>query len=53
MTYVIKQNGVPKCSGPMATFPDPVLRKQLKAGGCKIYVDGKLWREAKEKEKGG
>ena len=54
MTYVIKQNGVPKCSGPRwQRFQTRCFCKQLQAGGCKIYVDRKLWKEAKEKEKGG
>lgn len=33
--------------GPKSTFPNEEERKLLRAGGLKIYVEGKLYREGK------
>ena len=33
--------------GPKSTMPDANQRKSLRDGGCKIYVEGKLFREVK------
>ena len=33
--------------GPKSTMPDANQRKSLREGGYKIYVEGKLFREAK------
>jgi len=42
--FVIKQNGVAKCGGPYPEcFPNEAKLKSMRAGGCKIYVDGKLF----------
>ena len=45
--WTVKRDGVPLCSGPKATFPNVEERKMLRAGGLKIYVEGKLYREGK------
>lgn len=51
--YQIKQDGIAKCGGPMTTFPNAAERASLKRGGCKIYVDGKLYKEGDNgKQKG-
>jgi hypothetical protein len=42
-----KRDGVVIGHGPKSTMPSAEERKQLRAGGLKIYVEGKLYREGK------
>ena len=42
-----RRDGVVICHGPKKTMPSAEERKRLRAGGLKIYVEGKLYREAK------
>lgn len=42
-----RRDGVTLGHGPKATFPNAEERKTLRAGGLKIYVEGKLFREGK------
>ena len=42
-----RRDGMTVAHGPRSTFPDAVERKQLRSGGLKIYVEGKLYREEK------
>ena len=47
--FVVKQNGVAKAGGPYpAAFYDKKTIKAMQAAGCKVYVDGKLYKEPKE-----
>jgi len=51
-TYEVRQNGVTKEQGVYPEcFPDLEKRRTLRASGCKIFVDGKLYTEKKECEK--
>lgn len=43
-----RRDGVVISHGPKKTMPSVEERKRLRAGGLKIYVEGKLYREAKE-----
>lgn len=45
--WEVRRDGAPLASGPKSTMPDAKQRKSLREGGCKIYVEGKLFREAK------
>ena len=45
--WEVRRDGVPLAGGPKSTMPDAKQRKSLREGGCKIYVEGKLFREAK------
>ena len=45
--WEVRRDGVPLAGGPKSTMPDAKQRKSLRDGGCKIYVEGKLFREAK------
>lgn len=46
--WQVKRDGIPLASGPKSTMPDANQRKSMRAGGLKIYVEGKLYREAKQ-----
>lgn len=46
--WEVRRDGVPLASGPKSTMPDAEQRKSMREGGCKIYVEGKLFREAKK-----
>ena len=43
-----RRDGVVIGHGPKSTMPSAEDRKMLRAGGLKIYVEGKLYREGKE-----
>jgi hypothetical protein len=43
-----RRDGVVISHGPKKTMPSVEERKRLRAGGLKIYVEGKLYREGKE-----
>lgn len=43
-----RRDGVTVAFGPKSTFPAADERKSLRAGGHKIYVEGKLFREEKK-----
>ena len=45
--WQVRRGGVPLAGGPKSTMPDANQRKSLREGGCKIYVEGKLFREGK------
>ncbi len=45
--WEVRRDGVPLAGGPKSTMPDAKQRKSLREGGCKIYVEGKLFREVK------
>ena len=45
--WEVRRDGVPLAGGPKSTMPDAQQRKSMREGGCKIYVEGKLFREAK------
>lgn len=45
--WQVRRDGVPLASGPKSTMPDANQRKSMRAGGCKIYVEGKLFKEGK------
>lgn len=46
--WEVRRDGVALCSGSMATMPDSLQRKSMREGGCKIYVDGKIFKEEKQ-----
>lgn len=46
--WEVRRDGVPLCGGPKSTFPHAEERRLLRSGGLKIYVEGKLFREAKK-----
>lgn len=41
----------PLAGGPESTFPSIDQRKSMRSAGCKIYVDGKLYKEAETEPK--
>ena len=41
---------MPLAGGPKATMPTTSERKSMRDGGHKIYVDGKIFKEATKKE---
>jgi hypothetical protein len=45
--WQVKRDGVPLAGGPKSTMPDAAQRKSMRQGGCKIYVEGKLFKEDK------
>lgn len=45
--WEVKRVGCPMASGPKSTMPDEQQRNSMREGGCKIYVEGKLFREGK------
>lgn len=45
--WEVRRDGVPLASDPKPTMPDAKQRKSMREGGCKIYVEGKLFREGK------
>ena len=45
--WEVKRVGCPMASGPKSTMPDATQRKHIRDAGCKIYVEGKIFREAK------
>ena len=45
--WEVRRDGVPLAGGPKSTMPDAQQRKSMREGGCKIYVEGKLFREGK------
>lgn len=48
--WEVRRDGVPLAGGPQSTMPDAAQRKSMREGGCKIYVEGKIFREEKKKE---
>lgn len=46
--WEVRRDGVPLAGGPKKTMPDAAQRKSMREGGCKIYVEGKIFREKKE-----
>ena len=46
--WEVRRDGVPLAGGPKSTMPDAQQRKSMREGGCKIYVEGKLFREEKK-----
>ena len=45
--WEVRRDSVPLAGGPKSTMPDTRQRKSMREGGCKIYVEGKLFREGK------
>ena len=45
--WEVRRNNVPLAGGTKSTMPDAEMRKSMREGGCKIYVEGKLFREGK------
>ena len=45
--WEVKRGDCPMAGGPKSTMPDAKQRKSMRDGGCKIYVEGKIFREAK------
>ena len=45
--WEVRRYGVPLAGGPKSTMPDAEQRKSMREGGCKIYVEGKIFKEAK------
>lgn len=48
MIFEQLMNDVPLASGPKSTMPDVEQRKSMREGGCKIYVEGKIFKEVKK-----
>lgn len=48
--WEVRRDGVPLAGGPKETMPDAQQRKSMREGGCKIYVEGKLFREEKKEK---
>ena len=46
--WQVRRDGVPLASGPKSTMPDAEQRKSMREGGCKIYVEGKIFKEARK-----
>ena len=46
--WEVSRDGVPMACGPKSTMPDAKQRKSMRDGGCKIYVEGKVFREEKK-----
>lgn len=46
--WQVRRDGVPLASGPKSTMPDAEQRKSMREGGCKIYVEGKIFKEVKK-----
>lgn len=46
--WEVRRDGVTLAGGPKKTMPDAAQRKSMREGGCKIYVEGKIFREKKE-----
>jgi hypothetical protein len=46
--WEVRRDGVPLAGGSKKTMPDAAQRKSMRSGGCKIYVEGKIFREKKE-----
>ena len=46
--WQVRRDGVPLASGPKSTMPDVEQRKSMREGGCKIYVEGKIFKEVKK-----
>jgi hypothetical protein len=46
--WQVRRDGVPMASGPKSTMPDAEQRKSMREGGCKIYVEGKIYKEEKK-----
>lgn len=45
--WEVCRDGVPLAGGPKEIMPDAKQRKSMREGGCKIYVEGKLFRKDK------
>ena len=45
--WEVLRDGVPLAGGPKSTMPDLEQRKSMRAGGLKIYVEGKIFKEDK------
>ena len=43
--WQVKKNGVVYAHGPQSTFPNAAERKALRAGGYRIYLDNKPYKE--------
>ena len=46
--WEVRRDGVPLAGGTRSTMPDAEQRKSMREGGCKIYVEGKIFKEAKK-----
>ena len=46
--WEVRRDGVPLARGPKSTMPDAEQRKSMREGGCKIYVEGKIFKEVKK-----
>ena len=51
MKWEVKLSGRTMGTGTAETFPDAETRKSMEKNGYKIYVDGKVYREAAKKGK--
>ena len=45
--WEVRRDGVPLARGAKSTIPDAAQRKSVREGGCKIYVEGRLFRKGK------
>lgn len=45
--WEVKRDGEVLAYGPKETMPDAAMRKDMRLGGLKVYVEGKLYREGK------
>jgi hypothetical protein len=53
MLWEVKRDGQTKAHGPEESFPDGDTAASLLKAGYKIYVDGKAYKRAAQKAKGG
>lgn len=45
MIWEVRKNGNVFAHGPVETMPPPEQRRQMRAAGYEIYLDGKLYRK--------
>ena len=43
--WEVRRDGVAMAGGTKSTMPDAQQRKSMREGGCKIYVEGKIFKE--------
>lgn len=46
--WEVRRYGVPLAGGTRSTMPDAEQRKSMREGGCKIYVEGKIFKEVRK-----
>lgn len=46
--WEVRRDGVPLAGGTRSTMPDAQQRKSMRDGGCKIYVEGKIYKEVRK-----